>query len=81
MTDADAADPRPRRPDAGLSRAAFEAFTLVLPRISALAGTAADLAASTPIDPGALAANLTGMCVYGLAALALGIHFFEHKDF
>ncbi|EYF01209.1 hypothetical protein [Chondromyces apiculatus] len=67
--------------EAGLSRAAFETFTLVLPRISTLADAASDIAASTPIDSGALLANLAGVCIYGLAALALGIHFFEHRDF
>ena len=67
--------------EAGLSRAAFETFTLILPRISTLADAASDIAASTPIDSGALLSNLAGICIYGLATLALGIHFFEHKDF
>lgn len=65
----------------GVSRSLFEALTLVLPRISTLADASADLAASAPVDTGALLTRLGGVAVYGLAALALGVHFFEQKDF
>ncbi|HSN98687.1 MAG TPA: hypothetical protein VLS89_10400 [Candidatus Nanopelagicales bacterium] len=65
----------------GPSRASFEALTLLLPRISTLADASAALASSAPVDTGALFSRLTGMAIYGLAALALGIHFFNEKDF
>lgn len=65
----------------GVSRVLFEVLTLVLPRISTLADASADIAASAPVDAGALLTRLGGVAVYGLAALALGVHFFEQKDF
>ena len=65
----------------GLGRAAFQAVTLVLPRVSTLADASADLAASAPVDLGALGSELVGLAVFGLAALAFGIWRFESQDF
>ncbi|AKT38677.1 hypothetical protein [Chondromyces crocatus] len=65
----------------GPTRATFAALTLFLPRISTLADTAADLSAAAPIDARALLTHLAGLAVYALAAVALAIHCFEHKDF
>lgn len=65
----------------GVPRALFRAVTLFLPRVSTLADASADLAASAPVDPTALASQLTGLAVFGLAAVAFGIWRFEQKDF
>ena len=65
----------------GIGRWLFQAVTLVLPRVSTLADASADLAASAPIDRGALGSELVGLAVFGLAALAFGIWRFESQDF
>jgi Cu-processing system permease protein len=59
----------------------FQAVTLVLPRVSTLADASADLAASAPVDLGALGSELFGLAIFGLAALAFGIWRFESQDF
>jgi len=67
--------------DKGFGRSCFLAVTLVLPRLSAVATAAADLAGSTPMPVRSLAALLGGVFVFGLGVLALGIFRFEQKDF
>jgi Cu-processing system permease protein len=67
--------------DNGAARAIFRAVTLLLPRVSTLADASADLAASAPVDRGALGSELLGLLVFGLAALMFGIWRFEQKDF
>lgn len=65
----------------GLNRSAFEAVTLVLPRLSALAEAAGDIAASTPLEVRSLGLLLVGVLVFGLGALAVGFWRFEGKDY
>jgi Cu-processing system permease protein len=65
----------------GIARASFRAVTLLLPRVSSLANASADLASAAPVDARALAAQLAGLAVFGLAALALAIWRFEQQDF
>ncbi|MBK9266622.1 MAG: hypothetical protein IPM54_43405 [Polyangiaceae bacterium] len=67
--------------ESGMARSAFRAVTLFLPRVSTLANASSDLAGSLPVDGWALASQIAGLSVFGLAALALGIHLFEQKDF
>lgn len=67
--------------DPGISREAFRAFTLLLPRVSSLADASAEIAASAPVDMAALSSRLFGLFIFGLAALSLGIYLFEQKDF
>jgi Cu-processing system permease protein len=67
--------------DAGVSRSVFEAVTFLLPRVSALADAASDIAGSAPVDRGALASQLAGLAVFGVAALLLGVSRFEQKDY
>ncbi|MBU8894489.1 ABC transporter permease [Corallococcus sp. M34] len=67
--------------EAGLGRNAFEAVTLLLPRLSALAMAAADLAASTPPQIRSLGLLLVGVFVFGLGALVVGFWRFEGKDY
>lgn len=67
--------------ESGAARAIFRAVTLFLPRVSTLADAAADIAGSRAVDLGALASQLFGLFVFGMAALSLGIHLFEEKDF
>lgn len=67
--------------EAGPSRASFRALTALLPRVSALADAAADLAGSARLDPVRLAQLLAGLAAFALAALALGVWRFEQKDF
>ncbi|MBN8231974.1 hypothetical protein JYK02_31110 [Corallococcus macrosporus] len=66
--------------EAGFGRTAFDAVTLVLPRLSALASRAADLASSTPLEKGSLGMLLGGVLVFGLGALSVGFWHFEGKD-
>ncbi|WP_437618305.1 hypothetical protein [Sorangium sp. So ce1151] len=65
----------------GAPRALFRAVTALLPRVSTLANTSADLAASAPVEALDLASQLAGIAVFGLAAVAFGIWGFEQKDF
>jgi Cu-processing system permease protein len=65
----------------GIARSTFRAVTLFLPRVSTLADASSDFAGSLPIDGGALASQIAGLSIFGFAALALGIHLFEQKDF
>jgi ABC-type transport system involved in multi-copper enzyme maturation permease subunit len=67
--------------ESGIARMAFRGVTLFLPRVSTLANASSDLAGAVPIDGVALASQIAGLSVFGIAALALGIHFFEQKDF
>ncbi|WP_373533609.1 hypothetical protein [Microcoleus sp.] len=53
----------------------------MLPRVSALADASADIAASASVKGNVLASQVVGLLVFGLSALALGIHIFEQKDF
>jgi hypothetical protein len=64
-----------------VSRAVFRYTTLFLPRVSTLADASASLAASEPVDIPALTSRVLGLVVFGLAAVSLGIHLFERKDF
>lgn len=65
----------------GPAREAFLAVTFVLPRVSALGDASAEIAASAAINGDVLASQVAGLLVFGFAALALGIHLFEQKDF
>ncbi|WP_163992589.1 hypothetical protein [Pyxidicoccus caerfyrddinensis] len=65
----------------GLSRTAFEAVTLALPRLSSLAQAAGDIAASTPLEVHSLGTLLAGVMVFGFGALAVGFWRFEGKDY
>jgi Cu-processing system permease protein len=67
--------------EAGGAREAFEAVTFVLPRVSALADASADIAASATVKWEVLASQMVGLVAFGFAALSLGIHLFEQKDF
>jgi len=67
--------------ESGVSRAIFRYGTLFLPRVSTLADASASLAASEYVDMTALFSRMVGLIVFGLAALSLGIHLFERKDF
>lgn len=65
----------------GVSRSLFQAVTLVLPRLSALAEAAGDMAASLPLEVRSLGTLLVGVFVFGLAALVVGFWRFEGKDY
>lgn len=65
----------------GVGREAFAGITLALPRVSALARTAADIAASRPVDLAVVAAMLAGVFAFGFAMLALAVWRFEGRDF
>lgn len=67
--------------EAGMARSIFRGITLFLPRVSTLADASSDLAGSLAVDVGALASQIAGLSIFGFAALALGIHLFEQKDF
>jgi Cu-processing system permease protein len=67
--------------DDGVGRILFNGYTLMIPRISALATAAADLAGSSPVQLRSLTSMLVGMIVFALGVLALGVHRFEQKDF
>lgn len=67
--------------ESGLARGAFEAVTLLLPRVSTLADQAARIAGSEPVDPVALARLVAGLVVFGLATLAAGIYRFDRQDY
>ncbi|NVJ25309.1 MULTISPECIES: hypothetical protein [Myxococcus] len=65
----------------GVSRSLFQAVTLVLPRLSALAEAAGDMAASLPLEVRSLGTLLVGVFVFGMAALVVGFWRFEGKDY
>lgn len=65
----------------GFSRSAFNAVTLLLPRLSALASAGAHIAASLPLEVKSLGALLAGVLVFGLGALAVGLWRFEGRDY
>ena len=65
----------------GLGRWAFEIVTAPLPRLSAIANAAGDVAAARAIDGAGLLRLLAGQTVFGLAAFALGAWRFERKEF
>jgi Cu-processing system permease protein len=67
--------------DDGVGRALFAAYTLLVPRVSALGVAAVDLAAQAPPSLRSLPGMLAGTVVFALGVLALGVHRFEHKDF
>jgi ABC-type transport system involved in multi-copper enzyme maturation permease subunit len=67
--------------EAGVAREAFAFVTLLLPRVSAIANAAADIAASQAIDGAVLGSLLAGLAVFGLAMLALAVWRFEGRDF
>lgn len=67
--------------DAGIAREIFLGITFICPRISTLADMASGLSAGYPVDTGALFSLLIGLWVFGLSALAFGIHRFEQQDF
>ncbi|MDC3959555.1 hypothetical protein [Polyangium jinanense] len=67
--------------DPGISRSIFRGLTLFLPRVSSLARSAGEIAGAEPVDSAALTSLLFGLVIFGLAALSLGIHLFERKDF
>ncbi len=67
--------------ESGIARSTFRGITLFLPRVSTLADASSDFAGSLVIDGGAVASQIAGLIIFGFAALALGIHLFEQKDF
>lgn len=67
--------------ESGFARQTFRGITLFLPRVSTLANASSDLAGSLPLDGPAIASQIAGLAIFGFAALALGIHLFEQKDF
>ena len=67
--------------EAGVMRESFQAVTLVLPRLSALASAGMDLAASVPLKVQSLPMLLGGVLVFGLGVLSLGFWWFEGKDY
>jgi Cu-processing system permease protein len=67
--------------ESGVARQVFRGVTLFLPRVSTLANASSDIAGSWPLDVPAVASQIAGLGIFGFAALALGIHIFEQKDF
>jgi Cu-processing system permease protein len=65
----------------GWSRAAFEAVTSVLPRISGLGRAAVAVAGEQPLDGAPAAALLAGALVFALGMLALAAGLFAEKDY
>lgn len=67
--------------ESGAARDIFRGATFLLPRVSSLADASADIAASAQVRWGVLGSQMAGLLVFGFAALALGIHLFEQRDF
>lgn len=67
--------------EAGAGRTLFTGYTLLFPRISALAGAAMDIAGNQPLQVRSLWSLLAGVLVFGGGVLTLGIWRFEQKDF
>lgn len=65
----------------GFGRGAFRSVTSLLPRVAALADTAAQIASSGHYDHPALWSLLAGLLLFAGAVLALAIWRFEQKDF
>lgn len=65
----------------GVGRTLFTGYTMLFPRISALAGAAMDIAGYRPLQVHSLWSLLAGMLVFGGGVLTLGIWRFEQKDF
>ena len=65
----------------GLARESFKAFTSVMPRVAALADTAAAIAGEGKIDQPALGSLLVGLALFACAVLGIGIWRFDQKDF
>lgn len=66
---------------AGFGRAVFNATTFALPRVSRIADLSSALAISEPFDGAALARLLVGVVAFGGASVAVGIWWFEQKDY
>jgi Cu-processing system permease protein len=66
---------------AGVGRDVFLGITQVVPRLGTLADMCADLAASLPVDGGALAGHLAGAVLFGLAGVTIAIQHVEQRDF
>ncbi|HEY3356101.1 MAG TPA: hypothetical protein VGQ83_22805 [Polyangia bacterium] len=65
----------------GAGRLVFEALTLPLPRVAALAESVGAIAAAQPVVPARLGALIVGLLVFALAFLALAVWRFEQRDF
>lgn len=67
--------------EAGVGRTLFQAYSAVVPRVSALADTSAQIAANLPLEVRSLTTMLIGVVVFGFGLLSLGVYLFEQKDF
>lgn len=65
----------------GFGRAVFRTITSLLPRVAALADSAAEIAGSGHYDHPALVSLLAGMVFFAGSVLAIAIWRFEQKDF
>lgn len=65
----------------GLARTLFDVFASVCPRIGSVATAAQELAMGQPVDGAGLARLLVGMVVFSTSMLALGLWWFDERDF
>jgi ABC-type transport system involved in multi-copper enzyme maturation permease subunit len=65
----------------GVGRKAFSAWSALMPRLSTLADTAADVASARNLALGQLGGVLAGCAFFSAAALALAVWRFEQRDF